>query len=116
MAKNLTAGSGNPGKSGKVNLPVITFQTSRGAIDILYDLQTDGRTLHLKDIVIFPRKAQPLRGVVREVVRELLAARSGLAEYAKELGFDKVRITGYRTLQSSSANPGKKVDVTVKIV
>jgi hypothetical protein len=53
----------------------------------------------------------PLRGVLRE----LLTARSRIAEYAKELGFDKVRITGDRTLQSSSANPGKKVDVTVKL-
>jgi hypothetical protein len=105
------AASEKSGNSGKVNLQVVTIQTSKGTIDILYDLQTEGRTLHLKDMVIYPRKALPLRGLIRE----LLAARSQIAKYAKELGFDKLRITGHRTLQSSSANPGKKVDVTIDL-
>jgi hypothetical protein len=95
----------------KVNLQIVTVQTSRGPIDILYDLQTSGRTLHLKDIVIYPRKEQPIRGVLRE----LLAARRQIAEYAKELGYNKLRITGHRTLQSSSANPGKKIDLTINL-
>jgi hypothetical protein len=106
------ATSGKDGGTEEVNLQIVTMQTSKGLIDILYDLRTSGRTLHLKDIAIYARSGQPLRGVIRE----LLASRGQIREYAKELGFDKLRITGHRTLQSSSANPGKKVDVTVKLV
>jgi len=63
-------------------------------------------------MVIYPRKGQLIRGALRE----LLAARTGLGEFAKALGYNKLRITGHRTLQSSSANPGKKVDVTINLL
>ncbi len=74
----MAAGSGN------VNLQIVTVQTSQGPIDILYDLQTSGRILHLKDIAIYSTKGQPLRGAFRE----LLAVRRQIVEYAKELRYN----------------------------
>ena len=102
----MTAGSEN------VNLQIVTVQTSQGPIEILYDLQTSGQTLHLKDIAIYPGMGQPIHGVLRE----LLAARKQIGEYAKEMGYNKLRITGYRTFQSSSANPGKQIDLTINLL
>ncbi len=78
---------------------------------VIYDLQVEGDTLHLKDLAIYSQTGQSLSGVLRE----LLAARSVIVEYAREAGFAKLRITGYRTDQSSSANPGKVIDVTIQL-
>lgn len=104
--------SGTPGSGrGGVNLQLVTIQTSRGPVDVLYDLQAEGDTLHLKDLMAFPRTDGPLPGVLRE----LLAARSQIAAYAKEAGFVRLRITGHRTMQSTSANPGKTIDVTIQL-
>ena len=102
--------SGHPPRT--VNPQLVTLGTSQGPIDVLYDLQIEGKTLHLKDIVIYPRQAQPLKGVLRE----LLAARAQIARYAQEAGYDKLKITGFRTLQSTSAKPGKVIDVTIDLV
>ena len=107
----MTAGSQNSGRSGNVNPQIVTIQTSKGPIEILYDLQTSGQTLHPKDIAIYSAMGQPLHGVLRE----LLAARKLIGDFAKALGYNKLRITGYRTFQSSSANPGKKIDITINL-
>jgi hypothetical protein len=101
--------TGPPGP--EVNLQHVIIQTARGPVDVVYDLQPEGETLHLKDLMVYPQSAVPLSGVLRE----LLAARSQIAAYAKEAGFAKLRITGHRTLQSTSANPGKRIDVTIQL-
>jgi len=103
------ASTGGPGDG--PNMQLVTIRTPRGPIDVLYDLQIDGKTLHLKDIAVYPRQAQPQTGVLRE----LLSARAQIAKYAKEAGYDKLRITGYRTLRSTSARPGKLIDVTIDL-
>jgi hypothetical protein len=82
-----------------------TIATSKGPIDMLAEVVVDGDTLHLKDVAIFPRTAEPLTGPYPEI----LAARTQLAS---EMGFKQLRITGKRVATSSSAHLGKEIDVT----
>ncbi len=79
---------------------------------MLAEVVIEGDTIHLKDIAIFPRTVQPLTGLIREI----MAAMDELAEDARQLGFKKLRISGQRTYTSTSANPGKAVDVTIDLV
>ena len=67
-----------------------------------------GKTLHLKDIAIFPRGAESLSIGAREVA----ALRNQLAAEARSLGFEQLRITGQRI---SGANPGKAVDLLIDL-
>jgi hypothetical protein len=99
------------GDTSPSNPQLVTLTTSKGPVDVLYDLREEGETLHLKDIAIYARQSEPLFGVLRE----LLAARSQIARYAREAGFAKLRISGHRSLASSSTNPGKPIDVTIDL-
>ena len=105
------AAASTGGSGSGPNMQLVTIRTPRGPIDVLYDLQIEGKTLLLKDIAVYPRQAQPQTGVLRE----LLSARAQIAKYAKEAGYDKLRATGYRTLQSTSVRPGKLIDVTIDL-
>lgn len=78
---------------------------------MLAEVVVEGERLTLKDIVVFGREAQPLTGLTKDV----LAARSQLVSRAKELGFKELRITGTRVPNSSSANPGKQVDIIIDL-
>lgn len=91
------------------NIQVVTIATKLGPVDVAYDLRFEGETLHLRELMVYSRQSQPLFGVLRE----LLASRSLIADYAREAGYNYLRITGHRTLQSSSAKPGKGIDVTI---
>jgi hypothetical protein len=93
------------------NTQLFSIETPQGRVNILCDLEADGDTLHLKDMMVFGEQEQPLRGVLREMLR----TRSLIVEYAREAGFAKLRVSGHRTIESSSANPGKVIDVTVKL-
>jgi hypothetical protein len=88
-----------------------TINTSKGPVDMLAEVVVEGDTIHLKDIVIYPRTAQPLMGLEAEI----LAARTQIALEAKQHGFKQLRITGKRLLSSSSANPGREIDVTMNL-
>lgn len=96
-----------PFRSGEVILR--EFQTSQGVLDVAAEAQIVGKTLHLKDIAVFPRGAETLAIGTREAV----AIRNQLAKEARALGFDQLRITGTRI---SGANPGKAVDVTINLM
>ena len=78
---------------------------------MLAEVAIEGDTIHLKDVALFPRTAEPLSGLGKE----LLVARTQLANEAKQLGFKRLRITGKRLVTSSSANPGKEIDVTIDL-
>lgn len=93
------------------NIQAVTIATKLGPVDVVYDMRSEGDTLHLRELLVYPRQSQPLFGVLRE----LLAARSLIAEFARETGYNRLRITGHRTLQSSSANPGKNLDITINL-
>ena len=68
----------------------------------------DGRTLHLKDIAVYPKGA----GSLQLGPREVMALRSQLAAEARAMGFERLRITGTRL---TGANPGKTVDITIEL-
>ena len=78
---------------------------------MLAEVVVEGDTIHLKDVAIFPRTAEPLTSLNREI----LAARTRLARDARQLGFKHLRITGKRVPTSSSAKPGKEIDVTIDL-
>lgn len=65
----------------------------------------DAKTLHLKDIAVYPKGA----GNLELGAKEVLAVKNQLISEAKAMGFDKLRISGTRY---SGAKPGKVVDVT----
>jgi hypothetical protein len=95
-----------PFRSGEVILR--EFQTSKGILDVAAETQVIGRTLHLKDIAVFPRGTKALNLGTREVA----ALRNQLSQEARALGFDKLRITGTRI---TGASPGKSVDITIDL-
>lgn len=78
---------------------------------MLAEVVVDGETLHLKDVSVFGRSDRPLTGLTRE----LLAAREELVAAAREAGFRQLRITGQRVATSTSAHPGKLVDVIIDL-
>ena len=82
-----------------------TFKTAQGPVDFLAEkvIEEGGKTLHFKDAVIYSRDGRKLSGLLKDV----LAAKAELTEMAAEQGFEKLRITGIRVMNSSSANPGK---------
>jgi hypothetical protein len=94
-----------------IDSQIVTLHTPLGPVDVLYDLRVEGDTLHLSSLTVYPRSPTPLSGVLRE----LLTARSQVVQYARELGFARLRITAHRAAQSSSANPGKVIDVIIDI-
>lgn len=64
-----------------------------------------------KDVAIYSRSGEPLTGLTRDI----LAARTRLISEAKAPGFKQLQITGQRVPGSTSANPGKLVDITVDL-
>ncbi len=84
------------------------FKTAKGIVDLAAEAVVQGRGLLLKDIAVYPRGA----GSLRLGAAEVLAMREQLANEARALGFEELRITGTRF---SGANPGKAVDVTIHL-
>lgn len=95
-----------PFKSGEI----ITreFASSGGRVEMAAEAIINGRSLHLKDIAVFPRGAESLDIGMREVLR----LRGQLADEVAGMGFDSLRITGKRL---TGANPGKVVDMTIDL-
>ncbi len=87
------------------------IETSQGKITLLAEVELQGEKLILKDVVIYGDKPIPLTGLTNEI----FAARRQLIEEAKAMGFKELQITGKRVLNSSSANPGHIVDVTIDL-
>jgi hypothetical protein len=88
-----------------------TFQTSQGPVDLLAETVVEGKTLLLKDVVVYGRGSSSLAGLTKEA----LAARTQLVNEAEAWGFEKLRITGQRVQSSSSANPGHTIDITIDL-
>jgi hypothetical protein len=89
------------------------FNTPAGEVEMLAEIDIDGGTLHLKDIAVYGTGSASLAGKVG--VRGVFRIRNQLAKEASELGFDELRISGTRVEGSSSANPGHKPDVRMKL-
>ncbi|MFD1885874.1 S8 family serine peptidase [Paenibacillus wenxiniae] len=78
-------------------------------------VKIEGTTLILKDILIYPvgysgNEAKNLVGT-----KELKKWSIHVAKMAKEQGFEKMEIKGFRAENSSSANPGKIIDITINL-
>jgi len=95
-----------PFKSG--DIIVREFATTKGTVEMAAETVINGRTLHLKDIAVYPRGAEAFELGTREV----MTLRNQLAAQAREMGFDTLQITGKRL---TGANPGKIVDVTIDL-
>ncbi len=88
-----------------------TIATPKGNVGVLAEVEIEGRTLHLKDITMFGEGTKPLEGLGREMMQ----AKRALVEEARAAGFESLRITGQRVATSSSAKPGKMVDLVVDL-
>lgn len=95
-----------PFKSGDVIVKELS--TGKGSVEIAAETVINGRTLHLKDIAVYPKGTDALSLGTREV----MALRNQLAAEARGMGFDTLRITGTRL---TGANPGKTVDLTIDL-
>ena len=84
------------------------LNTSKGPLEMLAETSIEGNTLHLKDIAIFAKGADKLELGASEVA----ALRGQLADEARRLGFEKLRITGTRL---TGANREKLVDITIDL-
>lgn len=86
-----------------------TIHTSKGPVGMLAEVVITGKILHLQDVVIYGQ------GQLSGLLHELLQAKTQLVNEAKVAGFDTLRMTGRRVPGSSSARPGKAIDVTIDL-
>jgi hypothetical protein len=86
-----------------------TIHTSKGPVGMLAEVVITGKVLHLQDVVIYAQ------GQLSGLLRELLQAKTQLINEAKAAGFDTLHITARRVPSSSSAHPGKTIDVTIDL-
>lgn len=54
----------------------LTIPTPHGPVDILFDLVSEGDTLHVKDVIMYGRGNEPMTGLLKE----LLHARSEMLQ------------------------------------
>ncbi len=85
--------------------------TRKGRVEILAEVSIEGETLHLRDVTVYGHGTKPLTGLTRE----MLAAKTRLLMDARNDGFSSLRITAERAATSSSAKPGKKIDLTFSL-
>jgi hypothetical protein len=78
-------------------------------VGLLAEVVITGNILHLKDVTMYGQR--PLRGILYE----LLQAKTQLINEAKAAGFAFLRMTGQRVPGSSSANPGKMIDLLIDL-
>jgi len=75
------------------------------------EIVIEGSKLHLKDIAIYTKDGIPITGVTKELFQVLRKFKY----LAKANGFESLQISGKRFLDSTSANPGKIVDITINL-
>lgn len=77
-------------------------------IELLAEPIVEGKTLHLKDIAVYPRATDTADIGARAV----LTIRNQLTERARRAGFARLRVTGTRL---SGAKRGRTVDITIDL-
>ncbi len=85
------------------------YEVEGSAIELLAEVEIAGKSLHLRDIAIFP--TGPERTAVGAAA-VLSALRSELLPEVRSWGFTTLRITGIRL---SGARPGRRVDVRIDL-
>jgi len=77
-------------------------------IELLAEPISEGDTLHLKDIAVYPRTAE----AVDVGAGAVLTIRKQLMTQARRLGFARLRVTGTRL---SGAREGRTVDIIINL-
>ena len=62
-------------------------------------------------MTMYSASGEKLTGLIPEIMR----ARTLIQNTARELGFEQLRISGYRHAKSTSVNPGHLIDITFKL-
>ncbi|HPO97012.1 MAG TPA: hypothetical protein PLZ08_03535, partial [Bacillota bacterium] len=78
----------------------------------LADVEINGKTLTLKDVVVYSNKGDIPNAVG---ARDIFKWQNEIAQQAKAQGFDTLIIKGVRAMNSTSANPGKVVEYTIDL-
>lgn len=87
-----------------------TFETPAGAVDFLAKIVLEGDTIVCKDVCIYAAADPP--GIKKSTItRPLLSQFRALQKIGQSLGYSGLHIQGTRTARSSSAKPGKIVDI-----
>lgn len=102
---------------GADNLLGAAFKNSDGIeIGFLAEkgISKDGKTLSLSDVVMYglDAKGNELKNKIGSTV---LGYRDAIAKWAKSQGFETLNISGTRAAGSSSAKPGKQVNLTIDL-
>lgn len=87
-----------------------TFETPAGAVDFLAKIVLEGDTIVCKDVCIYAA-ADPLGIKKSTITRALLSEFRALQQIGQSLGYAGLHIQGQRSARSSSAKPGKIVDI-----
>ncbi len=80
------------------------FDLPEGTVGVMADLYSDGDTLILENVLMYPRDVETLPIGVRGV----LSIRRQIDSEARQLGFARLRMTGVRL---TGASPRRPVDV-----
>ena len=90
-----------------------TFSTSKGLVDFLseFEITDNEKTLHLKDITIYPQSKTPITGITSEILK----IRRLLIKMATDLNYEYLRITAIRVETSTSANPGHSINSKISL-
>jgi hypothetical protein len=80
-------------------------------VEAIIGIDSESSTLFLRNLSVFSGKKNPPTGLQRD----LFAARSQLVDLASSLGFKRLKITGIRVAEGTTANPGKKVDISINL-
>jgi hypothetical protein len=85
------------------------LETEQGIINFASDVKLESDTLILYNIL--GNKNFPLKGNIRL----FLKLRDELKALAKQDGFKKIILIGYRSKRSSSANPNRDIILTINL-
>ncbi|WP_256972525.1 polymorphic toxin-type HINT domain-containing protein [Saccharibacillus sp. O23] len=79
------------------------------------EVHIEGSTITLKDLAIYPDGVIDNSAKNNIGPREIIAWKNQVSNLAKNQGFSRLRITGSRAENSSSANPGKGIDLNIDL-
>jgi RHS repeat-associated protein len=89
-----------------------TITTTAGEVGVLAEVEVVGSQLILRDLAIFGKAGALVNQVGHGA---FLALRSQIARQAALAGYSTLRIIADRSAQSSSALPGKMIDITIRL-
>jgi len=98
--------------NGGDNLLSTSVKTGAGDVNILAEVKVNGSQLHLDSFTVYGANGDVAKG---SILKDVLSAKSDIIQAAKENGFKEIRITAERVPNSTSANPGKQIDLIIPV-